>query len=112
MVEQNFYITTAIDYVNGKAHIGHAFEKVITDVIYRHFKQRCDKTMFLTGTDEHGIKIQKTAKSLNITPIELCNQNVEAFQNSWKLLDWPVWPIRVPKGFPAVKPHGWPWLGS
>ena len=39
MVEQNFYITTAIDYVNGKAHIGHAFEKVITDVIYRHFKQ-------------------------------------------------------------------------
>ena len=87
MVEQNFYITTAIDYVNGKAHIGHAFEKVITDVIYRHFKQRCDKTMFLTGTDEHGIKIQKTAKSLNITPIELCNQNVEAFQNSWKLLD-------------------------
>lgn len=86
-MNKNFYITTAIDYVNGKAHIGHAFEKIITDVIYRHFKQRCNKTMFLTGTDEHGIKIQKTAKSLNISPIELCNQNVEAFQNSWKLLD-------------------------
>ncbi len=86
-MNENFYITTAIDYVNGKAHIGHAFEKIITDVIYRHFKQRCDKTMFLTGTDEHGIKIQKTAKSLNISPMELCNQNVEAFQNSWKLLD-------------------------
>lgn len=86
-MNENFYITTAIDYVNGKAHIGHAFEKIITDVIYRHFKQRCDKTMFLTGTDEHGIKIQKTAKSLNISPMELCNKNVEAFQNSWKLLD-------------------------
>ena len=86
-MNENFYITTAIDYVNGKAHIGHAFEKIITDVIYRHFKQRCDKTMFLTGTDEHGIKIQKTAKSLNISPMELCNESVEAFQNSWKLLD-------------------------
>ena len=86
-MNENFYITTAIDYVNGKAHIGHAFEKILTDVIYRHFKQRFDKTMFLTGTDEHGIKIQKTAKSLNILPIELCNQNVESFKNSWKLLD-------------------------
>ena len=57
-----FYITTAIDYVNGAPHIGHAYEKILTDVIARHFSQRTD-VFFLTGTDEHGIKIQKTSKS-------------------------------------------------
>ena len=54
---EKFYTTTAIDYVNGAPHIGHAYEKILTDVIYRHFTQRCDNTYFLTGTDEHGIKI-------------------------------------------------------
>ena len=56
-----FYLTTAIDYVNGAPHIGHAYEKILTDIIARHFSQRCDDVFFLTGTDEHGIKIQKTA---------------------------------------------------
>lgn len=54
-----FYLTTAIDYVNGAPHIGHAYEKILTDIIARHFSQRCDDVYFLTGTDEHGIKIQK-----------------------------------------------------
>ena len=57
---ERFYTTTAIDYVNGAPHIGHAYEKILTDVIYRHFTQRCEDAYFLTGTDEHGIKNQKS----------------------------------------------------
>ena len=64
---ERFYLTTAIDYVNGTPHIGHAYEKIISDVIVRHFKQRCNDVYFLTGTDEHGIKIQKTAAEKGIT---------------------------------------------
>ena len=84
---EKFSITTAIDYVNGEAHIGHAYEKIFTDVIFRHYKKRADKAFFLTGTDEHGIKIQKTAKSLGIEPIELCDKNANSFIETWKLLD-------------------------
>lgn len=84
---EKFSITTAIDYVNGEPHIGHAYEKIFTDVIFRHFKKRSEKSFFLTGTDEHGIKIQKTAKTLNITPKELCDKNANSFIEAWKLLD-------------------------
>ncbi len=82
-----FYLTTAIDYVNGAPHIGHAYEKILTDVIARHFSQRCDNLFFLTGTDEHGIKIQKTAASQGITPKELCDANAQKFKDAWKALD-------------------------
>ena len=82
-----FYETTAIDYVNGAPHIGHAYEKILSDVIFRHFSQRCDNTFFLTGTDEHGIKIQKTAAERGITPKELCDINAQQFIDSWKALD-------------------------
>ena len=84
---KKFYLTTAIDYVNGKAHIGHAYEKILTDVIARHYKKCSDKLFFLTGTDEHGIKIQKTAASKNITPKELCDENANSFKETWKNLD-------------------------
>ena len=82
-----FYLTTAIDYVNGAPHIGHAYEKIQTDVIARHFRQRIDDVYFLTGTDEHGIKIQKTAASMGITPKELCDQNANKFKECWAGLD-------------------------
>lgn len=82
-----FYLTTAIDYVNGAPHIGHAYEKIVTDIIARHFSQRCDDVYFLTGTDEHGIKIQKTAAEKEITPQEMCDENAAKFQEAWKLLD-------------------------
>lgn len=81
-----FYLTTAIDYVNGEPHIGHAYEKILSDVIFRHFKQRRDEYFFLTGTDEHGVKIQKTAASLGITPQELCDRNAAKFKEAWKEL--------------------------
>lgn len=82
-----FYITTAIDYVNGAPHIGHAYEKILTDIIARHYSQRTDNMFFLTGTDEHGIKIQKTAASRGITPKELCDENAQKFKDAWKALD-------------------------
>ena len=80
MSGKTFYITTAIDYVNGKPHIGHVYEKIASDVIARHFKQRGDDVYFLTGSDEHGIKIQKTAQKNNMTPKEFCDSNVVDFQ--------------------------------
>ena len=77
---ERFYATTAIDYVNGAPHIGHAYEKILTDVIYRHFTQRCDNTFFLTGTDEHGIKIQKTSKEQGMSEKEFCDMNAQKFK--------------------------------
>ena len=82
-----FYITTAIDYVNGAPHIGHAYEKILTDIIARHYSQRTNDMYFLTGTDEHGIKIQKTAAAKGITPKELCDENSQKFKDAWKALD-------------------------
>ena len=85
---EKFYATTAIDYVNGAPHIGHAYEKILSDVIYRHYTQRCDNTFMLTGTDEHGIKIQKTAASRGITPKELCDENAQKFKDAWEALNF------------------------
>ena len=82
-----FYLTTAIDYANGAPHIGHAYEKIQTDVIARHFRQRYDDVYFLTGTDEHGIKMQKTAAAREVTPKELCDMNVAKFKECWNGLD-------------------------
>lgn len=82
-----FYLTTAIDYVNGAPHIGHAYEKILADVIARHFLQRCDNLYFLTGTDEHGIKVQKTALAQGISPKELCDKNAQKFKDAWKALE-------------------------
>ena len=84
---ERFYLTTAIDYVNGAPHIGHAYEKILTDVIARHYSQRCDDVYFLTGTDEHGIKIQKTAAAQGKSPKELCDENSQKFKDAWKALD-------------------------
>ncbi len=84
---EKFYLTTAIDYVNGAPHIGHAYEKILTDVIARHRKQRSEEVYFLTGTDEHGIKIQKTAADKGITPQEICDENAAKFAQNWKELE-------------------------
>ena len=84
---EKYYLTTAIDYVNGAPHIGHAYEKILSDIITRHYTQRCDDVYMLTGTDEHGIKIQKTAANKGVTPKELCDENAQKFKDAWKALD-------------------------
>lgn len=86
-MNEKFYLTTAIDYVNGEPHIGHAYEKILSDVIIRHKRQLTDNAYMLTGTDEHGIKIQKTALSKGITPKELCDENFAKFEEAWKQLE-------------------------
>lgn len=86
-MQEKFYLTTAIDYVNGAPHIGHAYEKILSDVIIRHKRQLTDKAYMLTGTDEHGIKIQKTAASKGITPKELCDENFSKFEQAWAELE-------------------------
>lgn len=84
---EKFYITTAIDYVNAAPHIGHAYEKIATDVIVRHFRQRGIPVFFLTGVDEHGIKIEKTAKEKGISPQQFCDETSQKFKEAWELLD-------------------------
>ena len=71
---QSFYITTAIDYVNGSPHLGHAYEKVLTDVIARFRRQMGDKVHFLTGVDEHGQKVQASAKKRGIAPQQFVDE--------------------------------------
>ena len=86
-MQEKFYLTTAIDYVNGAPHIGHAYEKILADVIIRHKRQLTDNAYMLTGTDEHGIKIQKTAAQKGMTPQELCDENFAKFEQAWKELE-------------------------
>jgi methionyl-tRNA synthetase len=69
-----FYITTAIDYVNGSPHVGHAYEKVLTDVIARFRRLMGDSVYFLTGTDEHGQKVQQTARARGIAPQQFADE--------------------------------------
>lgn len=75
-----FYITTAIDYVNGQPHMGHAYEKIATDVLARHMRQRGEDVFFLTGTDEHGEPVAEAAEREGIEPRQLADRNAERFK--------------------------------
>ena len=63
-----FYITTAIPYANGAPHIGHAYERIATDAIQRFMRLDGRETLFVTGMDEHGLKVQQTAAREGMTP--------------------------------------------
>ncbi|MDK3159893.1 methionine--tRNA ligase [Kamptonema cortianum] len=78
-MSKKFYITTAIDYVNGKPHLGHAYEKVLADCIARF--QRCQgrEVHFLTGVDEHGQKVQQSAQKQGVDPQAFCDEMAEHF---------------------------------
>lgn len=78
---KRFYITTAIDYANGSPHLGHAYEKVLTDVIARFRRLMGDNVYFLTGLDEHGQKVQQAAKQKGVPEIEICDAYAAAFQS-------------------------------
>ncbi|MFA5479836.1 MAG: methionine--tRNA ligase [Candidatus Muiribacteriota bacterium] len=86
-MDKVFYISTAIDYVNGKPHIGHALEKIGADVIARYKRIRGFDVRFTVGTDEHGSKIEKEAAKLGITPKALADKNAQAFIDTWKKLN-------------------------
>jgi methionyl-tRNA synthetase len=80
-MSKRFYITTAIDYVNGHPHLGHAYEKVITDVIARSRRSMGEEVYFLTGLDEHGQKVQQAAVKEGKTPQAYCDELASAWMD-------------------------------
>ncbi|MEA2109636.1 MAG: class I tRNA ligase family protein, partial [Pseudomonadota bacterium] len=82
-----FYITTPIYYVNDVPHIGHAYTTVAADVLARYQRLLGREVFFLTGTDEHGMKIEKTADQRGMTPQELVDEVVERFKHLWEVLN-------------------------
>lgn len=83
---QKFYITTAISYPNGQPHIGHAYEAIATDAIARFERLDGKDVYFLTGTDEHGLKMKQTATKEGLSPRELADRNSQRFREMVELL--------------------------
>lgn len=81
-----FFITTAIDYPNGAPHIGHAYEKVLADVIARYRRLRGDEVFFLTGVDQHGDKMVQTAEKEEVNVATLAKRNTKKFLALWQQL--------------------------
>lgn len=86
---KKFYVTTPIYYVNDKPHIGTAYTTIAADVLARYYRLNygTDNVFFLTGTDEHGLKIQQKAESLGKKPKEFCDKIVGQFKETWDLLN-------------------------
>jgi methionyl-tRNA synthetase len=83
----HYYVTTPIYYVNDKPHIGHSYTTILADVLANYHRLKGTDTWFLTGTDEHGQKVQQAADANGITPQEQCDQTVVRFQELWKRLE-------------------------
>ena len=79
-----FYVTTPIYYVNDRPHIGHTYTTVLADVIARFHRMRGEQVYFLTGTDEHGQKVEKAAAARGITPKQLADEVVANYTELWK----------------------------
>jgi methionyl-tRNA synthetase len=84
---KTFYITTAIDYTNSPPHIGHAYEKVLADVIARYHRLKSEKVFYLTGVDQHGQKVQQSAAKAGVPPAEFVKGVTQKFVDLWKKLD-------------------------
>ena len=84
---KTFFITTAIDYTNSPPHIGHAYEKVLADVIARYHRLKGDNVFFLTGVDQHGQKVQQSAAKAGVPPAQFVKEITQKFVELWKKLD-------------------------
>jgi methionyl-tRNA synthetase len=87
LMPKTFFITTAIDYTNSAPHVGHAYEKVLADVIARYHRLKGDKVFFLTGVDQHGQKVQQSAAKAGVTPAEFVKGITQKFVDLWRKLD-------------------------
>ena len=87
MGKKTFYITTPIYYPSGKPHIGHCYCTLACDAIARYRRMQGYDVMFLTGTDEHGLKIEQKAEQEGITPQQYVDRMAKQFQDLWKLLN-------------------------
>ena len=86
-MNKNYYITTPIYYPSGKPHMGHAYSSIIADFFARLKRIQGSKVFFLTGTDEHGLKIQRAAESKGMKPKDFCDEISETFKNLSKVLN-------------------------
>lgn len=84
---KGFYITTPIYYVNDRPHLGHASTTIWADVQARYRRQRGEKVFFLTGLDEHGLKVQQAAQKRGLSPLAHCDEMAAHFQSLWKALN-------------------------
>src|SRR6201985_1281078 len=83
MPEKKFYLTTPIYYVNARPHIGHAYSTIAADVIARRHRLLGDDTFFLTGTDEHGQKVERSAAAAGIPPLQFADKVSASFRALW-----------------------------
>ncbi len=81
------YLTTPLYYLNARPHLGHAYTTILADVVKRYRMQRGEQVTFLTGTDEHGEKIQEMAKLHNKAPQTFADEMADEFQQTWKKMD-------------------------
>lgn len=88
-MSKKFYITTPLYYVNASPHIGHSYTNIAADTLARSMRESLgeDNVWFLTGTDEHGQKIQRAAEAMKLTPLEFSDGMVDKFKELWKSLD-------------------------
>ena len=82
-----YYITTPIYYPSNKLHIGHAYSTVLVDVYARFRRMQGYETYFLTGSDEHGLKIEQSAEKAGMSPQAFVDEQVKGFKNLWKKLE-------------------------
>src|SRR4051812_12399460 len=85
-MSSSFYITTPIYYPNAEPHLGHVYTTICADTIARYHRLAGHDTYFLTGTDEHGVKMVKTAAEKSVEPRQLADSVVAIFENLWKEL--------------------------
>src|SRR5277367_6513786 len=86
MDKPKYYLTTPIYYANSRPHVGSAYTTIVCDVIAR-YKRMCGYDVaYLTGTDEHGVNIERAAEKAGITPQQLVDRNEKIFRDLWKLL--------------------------
>ena len=86
-MDKNFYITTPIYYPSGKPHIGHAYSSIIADFFARFKRIDGFNVHFLTGTDEHGLKIQRAAEKKKIDPLKFCDEISQTYRNLSEMLN-------------------------
>lgn len=84
MTDEQYYITTAIDYANGQPHMGHAFEKIGADAMARYHRLKGERVHFLMGMDEHGLKVLQSATAEGITPQQWVDQIAASFEAAWR----------------------------
>src|SRR3979411_303778 len=84
---KTFFITTAIDYTNSAPHIGHAYEKVLADVVARYHRLKGEEVFFLTGVDQHGQKVQQSAEKAGVAPQQFVDEITAKFIALWEKLE-------------------------